>query len=203
MQTMNENKGVGPHPHPWPTDDQYDPQLLAEGDHRNVIDRYRYWSVDAIKRELDGGRIPLEIAIENLQRDFNIGTIVRTANAFNIQAVHIIGKKQWNRRGAMVTDAYMNIIYHASVDDFVHATSGKTLIAIDIVEGAQDLAQITLPANALLIFGGEGPGLSLEMLSAAKLVVKIDQLGSTRSVNVGVAAGIAMYMWLLQHPLKR
>jgi tRNA G18 (ribose-2'-O)-methylase SpoU len=200
---MNDDIGVGPHPKPWPTDPQYDPQLLADGDARNVLDKYHYWTVEAIKQDLDKHRLPLEIAIENLQRDFNIGTIVRTANAFNVRAVHIIGKKQWNKRGAMVTDLYMNIEYHASVTDFIKATMGKKLIAVDIVEGAKDLADTQLPDNAVLVFGGEGPGLSPVMLTAADQIVKIDQHGSTRSVNVGVAAGIAMYMWLLQHPLKR
>jgi tRNA G18 (ribose-2'-O)-methylase SpoU len=200
---MNDDIGVGPHPKPWPTDPQYDPQLLADGDARNVLDKYHYWTVEAIKQDLDKHRLPLEIAIENLQRDFNIGTIVRTANAFNVRAVHIIGKKQWNKRGAMVTDLYMNIEYHASVTDFIKATMGKKLIAVDIVEGAKDLADTQLPDDAVLVFGGEGPGLSPVMLTAADQIVKIDQHGSTRSVNVGVAAGIAMYMWLLQHPLKR
>jgi tRNA G18 (ribose-2'-O)-methylase SpoU len=200
---MNDDIGVGPHPKPWPTDPQYDPQLLADGDARNVLDKYRYWTVEAIKQDLDKHRLPLEIAIENLQRDFNIGTIVRTANAFNVRTVHIIGKKQWNKRGAMVTDLYMNIEYHASVTDFIKATMGKKLIAVDIVEGAKDLADTQLPDDAVLVFGGEGPGLSPVMLTAADQIVKIDQHGSTRSVNVGVAAGIAMYMWLLQHPLKR
>lgn len=200
---MNKDIGVGPHPQPWPVGEQYDSVLLADGDSRNVLDEYRYWTVEAIKKDLDKHRRTLEIAIENLQRDFNIGTIVRTANAFNVAAVHIIGKRQWNKRGAMVTDTYMNIIYHASVEDFVEATIGKTLIAVDIVPGAVDITETSLPENTVLIFGGEGPGLSQAMIDAAETVVKIDQQGSTRSINVGVAAGIAMHMWLLQHPLKR
>ena len=200
---MNDNIGVGPHPQPWPTDPHYDPQLLAEGDHRNVIDKYRYWTVAAIKQDLDRHRLPLEIAIENLQRDFNIGTIVRTANAFNVRAVHIIGKRQWNRRGAMVTDVYMNIHHHPSVQAFIESTAGKKIIAVDIVSDAKDIAAVELPEETVLVFGGEGPGLSQEMLHVADEIVKIDQQGSTRSINVGVAAGISMYMWLLQHSLKR
>ena len=199
LHTMDESIGVGPHPQPWPKDKKYDQQLLADGDSRNVLDIYRYWTVEAIKKDLDTHRLPLEIAIENLQRDFNIGTIVRSANAFNVSTVHIIGKRQWNRRGAMVTDAYMNIVFHPTVADFIKATVGKQLIAVDIVQGAVDIANTVLPENTVLIFGGEGPGLSDELLNRADKVVQINQTGSTRSINVGVAAGIAMYAWLLQH----
>jgi tRNA G18 (ribose-2'-O)-methylase SpoU len=168
-----------------------------------VVDRYRYWTIEAIKADLDTSRQPLEIAIENFQHDYNIGTIVRAANAFNVSAVHIVGKKQWNRRGAMVTDAYMHIIHHKTVADFIaHAKEkAKTLVGVDIIEGSQPVSSVSLPRNSLLVFGGEGPGLSAEMQAAVSIVVHIEQLGSTRSVNVGVAAGIAMYIWAQQHSL--
>jgi len=195
--------GVPPHSKPWPTGDQYDPELLANGDKFNVIDKYRYWKVDAIKADLDKTRVPLHIAIENWQHDFNIGTIVRCANAFNVGAVHIIGRRHWNRRGAMVTDRYMNIINHATVDEFVDAmkSESREIIAVDIVPGAVKLSETKLPANCVLVFGGEGPGLSEQMQRAASKTVMIEQFGSTRSVNVGVAAGIAMYVWMQQNKL--
>lgn len=193
--------GVGPHTEPWPTGGQYDPELLQNGDDRNVIDKYRYWSVQAIKADLDPHRHMLEIAIENWQHDRNIGTIVRTANAFNVGAVHIVGRRHWNRRGAMVTDRYLPIIHHATVDDFVRETKGRHLIAVDNLPGAVPLATASLPEHAVLVFGGEGPGLSQEMRQAAEEMIMIEQFGSTRSVNVGVAAGIVMYQWLSQHSL--
>jgi tRNA G18 (ribose-2'-O)-methylase SpoU len=197
--------GVGPHPEPWPTDPKFDRMLLKEGDKRNVLDIYHYWTVAAIKADLDEHRIDLEIAIENLQRDYNMGTIVRAANAFNIKKVHIIGRKQWNKRGAMVTDLYMNIQYHDDIKTFAEAMkkADREIIAVDIVAGAKNLSETTLPSNAVLVFGAEGPGLSKEMLSTAKETVMIEQFGSTRSVNVGVAAGITMYVWLQQHSLTR
>jgi len=197
--------GVGPHPEPWPTDPKFDRMLMKEGDNRNVLDKYHYWTVAAIKADLDSSRIDLEIAIENLQRDYNMGTIVRCANAFNIKKVHIIGRKQWNKRGAMVTDLYMNIQYHDDVKSF-KADMDKTkrdIIALDIVKGAKGLSETTLPANAVLVFGAEGPGLSKELINTASQTVMIEQFGSTRSVNVGVAAGITMYTWLQQHSLTR
>jgi tRNA G18 (ribose-2'-O)-methylase SpoU len=196
--------GVGPSKKPWPTDPKYDPELLKNGDKRNVLDKYRYWTVEAIKADLDNSRVSLHVAIENWQHDLNIGTIVRAANAFNVETVHIIGKRHWNRRGAMVTDRYMNIVHHKTVEDFADCmkTSKRQIIAFDIVSGAIALSKVHLPAKAVFVFGGEGPGLSEQMQQVAEKTVKIEQFGSTRSVNVGVAAGIAMYVWLQQNILE-
>ncbi len=199
---MNETpKGVGPHPKPWPVGPQYDPVLLAEGDHRNVEDKYRYLTVEAIKADLAQTRHAFHVAIENWQHDLNIGTIVRSANAFNAGAVHIIGKRHWNRRGAMVTDRYLDIFQHATVEDFVKSVEGKSIIAVDNLPGALPLSKTALPLDCVLVFGGEGPGLSDELRTAADKMVMIEQFGSTRSVNVGVAAGVVMYEWLHQHVL--
>jgi tRNA G18 (ribose-2'-O)-methylase SpoU len=191
--------GVGPHPKPWPKGPHYDPELLESGDRRNVEDKYRYWMVEAIKADLDKSRFDFHVAIENWQHDLNIGTIVRSANAFNAAAVHVIGRRQWNRRGAMVTDRYLNIYHHPNVEAFVAAVQGRRIIAIDNVSGAKPLVGSKLPKKAVLVFGGEGPGLSDEILHAAEMTIAIEQFGSTRSVNVGVAAGIVMYRWLEDH----
>lgn len=201
----NEIIGVGPHPEPWPKGPEYDTLLLKKGDDRNVLDKYRYWKVSAIKTDLDENRVPLEIAIENLSRDYNMGTIVRCANAFNIQRVHIIGRKQWNKRGAMVTDLYMNILYHDDVQAFkaLMDKEEREIVAVDIVDAAQPLSEVELSQKSVLVFGAEGPGLSEELLSVAKQTVMIEQFGSTRSINVGVAAGIAMYAWVQKHLLTR
>jgi tRNA G18 (ribose-2'-O)-methylase SpoU len=202
---MDEEKriGVGPHTRPWPTDLKYDRELLEKGDTRNVLDTYRYWTVEAIKADLDGHRSSLHVAIENWQHDLNIGTIVRTANAFNISTVHIIGKRHWNRRGAMVTDRYMNVVHHETVENFVNTMKNiqKEIIAVDIISGATSISKVHFNENIVFVFGGEGPGLSDEMKKVASQTVMIEQTGSTRSVNVGVAAGIAMYIWTQQHPL--
>jgi tRNA G18 (ribose-2'-O)-methylase SpoU len=201
---MDEEKvGVPPHEKPWPTGAQYDTELLEKGDRRNVIDKYRYWTVEAIKADLDKQRIDLHIAIENWQHDLNIGTIVRNANAFNVAAVHIIGKRHWNRRGAMVTDRYLDIFQHKTVEEFVKVVEDRRIIAIDNLPGAEPLSKTDLPKKAVLVFGGEGPGLSEEMQNAAEKMVMIEQLGSTRSVNVGVASGIVMYEWLQQHLFEK
>lgn len=170
-------------------------------DTRNLVDRYKGMDMEMIVSDLDQNGVMLEIAIENLERDFNMGTIVRSANAFGVRTVHVIGRKQWNKRGAMMTDKYLHVSYHLSVEEFVEKTKGKSLIAIDNVEGAQMLAATSLPRDAVLVFGAEGPGISQELRAKCEKTVAIEQFGSTRSINVGVAAGIAMYAWLKQNAM--
>lgn len=196
--------GVGPHPTPWPDDPRLDPELLANGDRRNVVDRYRYWKVEEIVRDLDTKRSALHIAIENWQHDLNIGSIVRTANAFNVSAVHIVGKRDWNRRGAMVTDKYLTIIHHPDINDLAQwcIANGKVLIGIDNIEGSLPLESASLPENTLMLFGQEGAGMSSEGQAACSTLYEIAQYGSTRSMNAAAAGAIAMYHWGLQH-LKR
>jgi tRNA G18 (ribose-2'-O)-methylase SpoU len=196
--------GVGPHPKPWPVDSRLDPELLENGDRRNVVDKYRYWTNEAIKDDLNMSRVSLHVAVENWQHDFNIGTIIRNANAFNVEAVHIIGKKHYNRRGAMVTDKYLNIYHHESVEEFVRVmkSDSRHIIAVDILPDACNLYDTKLSPKAVLVFGGEGPGLSEQMQKVAEKTVMIEQFGSTRSVNVGVASGIAMYVWMQQNVLN-
>lgn len=184
-------------------DDKYDSELIQNGDRRNVVDEFRNMTVDAIKAELNTRRHPLHIAIENHQHDFNIGTIVRSANAFNVEAVHIIGKRHWNRRGAMVTDRYMNVYHHSTVDEFISAIpTDMQVYGIDNIEGSVPLGKTPLPENVVLVFGGEGPGLSDEIAKRCEKIVAIEQFGSTRSVNVGVASGIILYEWVRQHVLQ-
>ena len=191
--------GVGPHPQPWPDDPRLDPDLLAHGDRRNVVDAYRYWRVDAIVADLDTRRHDFAVAIENWRHDLNIGTVVRTANAFLAREVIIIGRRRWNRRGAMVTDRYQHLRHVNSVAELVG--SNYTIVAVDNLPGAVPLETVALPRRALLLFGQEGSGLTADARAAAELVCSITQFGSTRSINAGVAAGIAMHTWIRQHAL--
>jgi tRNA G18 (ribose-2'-O)-methylase SpoU len=193
--------GVGPHPKPWPTGEQYDPELLENGDRRNVLDHYRYWSVAAIVADLDKKRNPLRIAIENWQHDLNIGSIVRTANAFNVASVHIVGKRDWNRRGAMVTDKYLHVIHHPDIADFKawFDERGIEIIGIDNVASSTALESAKLPRECVLLFGQEGAGMSDEAVKACSRILEISQYGSTRSMNASAAGAIAMYAWGMQH----
>jgi tRNA G18 (ribose-2'-O)-methylase SpoU len=193
--------GVGPWVGPWPTDQRYDPELLAFGDRRNVVDRYRYWRREAIVADLDARRHDFHVAIENWQHDLNIGTVVRNANAFLAAEVHIVGRRRWNRRGAMVTDRYQHVRHHETISDLVAwaAAAGLPLVGIDNLPGCRPLETVDLPRRLVLLFGQEGPGLSAGARAACTAVYSIAQYGSTRSINAGVASGIAMHAWIRVH----
>lgn len=193
--------GVGPWPggsSEWPEGDWYDAELLEFGDTRNVIDRYRYWRMDAIVADLDTKRHPFHVAIENWQHDMNIGSIVRSANAFAADTVHIVGRRRWNKRGAMVTDRYQHVMHHATVADLVTwaAENELPIIAVDNVPGCVPMESFEWPQRCIMLFGQEGPGLSDEAIAAADAVVEITQYGSTRSINASAAAAVAMYSWV-------
>jgi tRNA G18 (ribose-2'-O)-methylase SpoU len=196
-----ETTGVGPWQGPLPDDPRYDPALLRAGDTRNVVDAYRYWTRQAIVADIDGRRHGLHVAIENFGNDANIGAVVRTANAFAVDTVHIVGRRRWNRRGAMVTDRYQRLCHHDTTADLLAfaADAGLTVVAVDNVPGAQRLEETGLPASCLLVFGQEGPGITAEARTGAAMTVSIAQFGSTRSINAGVAAGIAMHTWIREH----
>ena len=198
--------GVGPWQGAWPTGDHYDPELLENGDTRNVLDQYRYWKMEAIIAELDSRRHKFHVAIENWQHDLNIGSIVRTANAFLAAEVHIIGNRRWNRRGAMVTDRYQHVRHHPTVEEFLEwtRTAGEggaqlPIMAIDNVPGCKKIETYALPESCVFLFGQEGPGLSDAAIEAADVVLEISQFGSTRSINASAAAAVAMHAWILQH----
>ena len=165
-------------------------------DTRNLIDKYKGLSNEEIVADLDKTRIPLEIAIENLAHDFNIGTIVRNANAFNVARVHIIGKRKYNRRGAMVTDKYLHIDHFATVNEFVADARARDMKIISVDNNrpeAKALAETKLTPNSILVFGSESDGISQELLDQSDQAFYIEQLGSTRSINVGCASAVAMY----------
>ena len=193
--------GLGPHPRPWPDDPRLDPELLEHGDTRNVLDRYRYWSMAAIVADLDERRHPFHVAIENWQHDMNIGSIVRSANAFLAAEVHIVGRRRWNKRGAMVTDRYQHVRHHETIDDLVAFARAHDLpiVAVDNVPGSVPVDAAPLPHACVLLFGQEGPGLSEAALAAADAVIEIRQYGSTRSINASAAAAVVMHEWVRVH----
>ena len=193
--------GVGPWAGDWPADGRYDPALLEQGDRRNVEDRYRYWRHEAIVADLDTRRHDFHVAVENWEHDFNIGSVIRTANAFNAKAFHIVGKRRWNRRGAMVTDRYQHEFHHASAQELAEwaAAEGLTVVGIDNVPGSVPIESYDLPRGCVLVFGQEGPGLSEPMREVCEVILHIEQYGSTRSINAGAAAAVAMHAWVRRH----
>ncbi len=197
--------GVGPWEGPLPSDERYDPELLATGDRRNVVDRYRYWHHAAIVADLDSRRNPFHVAIENWQHDFNIGSVVRTANAFNAAGIHIVGQRRWNRRGAMMTDTYQHVSHHENGTQLAAwaADEGLPIVGVDNLPGAVPVEEASLPRACVLVFGQEGPGLSAPVRAVCEVTLSIAQFGSTRSINAGAAAAIAMHTWVRQHALPR
>jgi tRNA G18 (ribose-2'-O)-methylase SpoU len=195
---VTDEVGVGPWQGEWPDDPRYDPELLEQGDRRNVVDRYRYWRLQAIVEDLDARRHPFHVAIENWQYDLNIGSVVRTANAFLAAEVHIVGKRKWNRRGAMVTDRYQHIRHHPDLSDLTSYAHehGLPVIGIDNLPGSVPLETYDLPRECMLLFGQEGPGLTEEAHKSCDVVLSIAQFGSTRSINASAAAAIAMHSWV-------
>jgi tRNA G18 (ribose-2'-O)-methylase SpoU len=193
--------GVGPHPAPWPDDPRLDPALLAEGDRRNVVDRYRYWRRDAIVADLDTRRHPFHVAVENWEHDLNIGSVVRNANAFLAAEVHIVGNRRWNRRGAMVTDRYQQVRHHPTLADLAAFAAAHDLpvLGVDNLPGSVPIDSFELPERCVLLFGQEGPGLSDEARSLARAVLHIRQFGSTRSINAAAASAVAMHEWVRTH----
>jgi len=193
--------GVGPWNGEIPTDPRFDRDLLDNGDTRNVIDEYRYWTMEAIVADLDSKRHAFHVAIENWQHDLNIGSIVRTANAFLANTVHIVGRRRWNKRGAMVTDRYQHVLHHATVEEFLGWARANelTVVGVDNVENSVSIDATSLPERCVLLFGQEGPGLSPEAIAASDIVVEIEQFGSTRSLNASAAAAIVMHAWIREH----
>lgn len=190
--------GVGPWVGPWPDDPRYDPDLLRDGDRRNVVDRYRYWTVEAVVADLDTRRAGVHVAIENWRHDLNIGSVVRTANAVNAGGVHVVGNRRWNRRGAMVTDRYLHVHHHpdAAALRAWADTEGVPVLGLDNVGGAVPLETADLPERCVLLLGQEGAGLTPGALAACDGVLHIAQFGSTRSLNAGAAAAIALHAWV-------
>ncbi len=184
-----------------PLDERYDPELLADGDRRNVADHFRYWKLEAIVAELDTRRHSFHVAIENWGHDFNIGSVVRTANAFAAGTVHIVGRRRWNKRGAMVTDRYQHVLHHPEVDDLLEWAAERRLpiLGIDNVPGSIPIEGYKFPRDCILLFGQEGPGLSMRAREASRDILHMTQFGSTRSINAGAAGAIAMHAWIQQH----
>lgn len=193
--------GVGPWEGAWPQGVHWDEDLLRDGDRRNVVDQYRYWTHEAIVADLDTRRHPFHVAIENWEHDRNIGSVVRTANAMNAAAFHIVGRRRWNRRGAMVTDRYQHEHHHPTAADLGSWARERDLpiIGIDNVPGSLPLEGYVLPRACMLVFGQEGPGLSAALQEQCDVVLHITQFGSTRSINAAAAGAIAMHAWVQQH----
>lgn len=170
-------------------------------DSRNVIDYFKYWEQDSIRAELDKDRAPLAVTMEHWQGDFNIGGVVRNGNAFNVEAIHYVGRRQWDRRGAVGTHHYSSIIHSPTVEEWFDLIKGKyeTIVAFDNIDGAIPIDEAELPESCMMVFGEESIGITPDILQFCDNIIYIKQYGSVRSLNAGVASGIAMYEWARRH----
>ena len=191
--------GVGPAPEPWPDDPRLDPELLAQGDRRNVADRYRYWRLEAIVADLDGRRHPFHVAVENWQHDLNIGAVVRNANAFLAAEVHIVGERRWNKPRR---DGHRPLPARPPPPDArgVRRVGGavrRCPCSASTTCRARSRSTVTrCRERCVLLFGQEGPGLSEEARELSEAVLAIRQFGSTRSINAAAASAVAMHEWV-------
>jgi tRNA G18 (ribose-2'-O)-methylase SpoU len=172
-------------------------------DTRNVIDHMKGFPVAEIKERLQATALPVTLVAENFAHDFNIATLVRNANAFNVREVLLVGRKKWDRRGAVGTQHYTPVEFQE--DPFTLFESLKLrkvpLIVADNVPGAVALPDFTWPEGEIaMLFGQEQIGVSNLALSYADHVVMVPQLGSVRSMNVGTTSGIFLYDYLLRGP---
>ncbi len=199
--------GVGPWEGPWPEGERWDPELLRDGDRRNVVDRYRYWTLEAIVADLDTRRHGFHVAIENWQHDFNIGTIVRTANAFLAAEVHIVGNRRWNRRGAMVTDRYQHVRHHddaASLAAYLHALpphrAGRSgCSASTTCRARRTSRRWSCRGTCASSSARRAPVCRQQAREVCDGTFSIAQFGSTRSINASSAAAIAMHSWVREY----
>ena len=162
-------------------------------DKRNIIDFYRDWKLEDIKIDLDRKCFPYSVLMEQWQGDFNIGGLVRNANAFAAKEVFYIGKKKWDRRGAVGTHHYTAVKYLDSYDCISSLKKEYILIGIDNVEGSVPMESFNWPDNSLMIFGEESFGITKDVLAMCDKIVGITQFGSVRSLNAAVASGITMF----------
>jgi tRNA(Leu) C34 or U34 (ribose-2'-O)-methylase TrmL len=160
-----------------------------------VRGEFKGMAPEEIKRVLDERRFPFAVLVANLVYDFNLGTIIRNANAFLAKEVFIYGRKKADLRGAMGAHVYENVVHVPDVETLRERTGAYTLVCFEETEGAVALPQFVWPENPLMVFGQEGPGVPPELRAACAHTVYIPLHGSMRSINVGVAAGIAMHDW--------
>lgn len=166
-------------------DSRFDSELLDEGDRRNVLDRYRYWSVRAIKEDLDSrGRHEFEVAVENWTHDFNIGSMVRTANAFQARRVHIVGPHKWNRKGALMTELYQHVENHPSIAELVECWKYRIFGEIAAAQSQADAIRLRMSGNAS---GVQEDADRLTQL--AELESKIADLRAARVIALDIIPG--------------
>ena len=171
----------------------------------NIIDKYKFdrltkWTTELIKKDLQQNSFPIAVLMENFAGDFNIGTVIRNANAFNAKEVFYLGNKHYDRRGTVGTHHYTEVKHLPSIEALTLLKEHYTLVGLEnSVAGAVSLDKFEWPSNSLLIIGEEGVGITSDTLALCDHFVYIPQYGSVRSLNAGVASGIALNDFVTKH----
>lgn len=174
-------------------------EAIANGDdhyrlwERNVADKFKPMPDEDIKAELQSTAFPYAVCFEHVIGDFNMGTAIRNANAFNAKEVFYIGNKKWDKRSAVGVHNYTEVKWLSTVDEFISLRDRYVIVGIDCVPGAVSLPSYPFKENTLFVFGEEGVGLTPAMQAMCEAIVFIPQYGSVRSINVGTASGIIMH----------
>lgn len=163
---------------------------------QNVVDEFKGMSIEEIQSSLKRSSFPYAICFEHWVGDFNMGTGIRNANAFNAREVFYIGDKKWDRRAAVGVHNYTSVNWVPTVDEFLGLKEKYVFIGVDNVEGSVPLSTFSWPDNAMMIFGEEGTGLTPEIQKHCQALVSIEMFGSVRSLNCGTASGIVMYDYI-------
>jgi len=167
----------------------------------NVADQYSTWTEEMVKNHVQNNVFDVKVAMEHLQGDFNIGTVIRNANAFGANEVLYCGKRKWDRRGSVGTHHYTTVTYKENIATLCRdaRNEGYSIVGLEKTEKAEDIRTCILPEKTLFLIGEEQNGLSNEAVELCDMLVEIPQWGSVRSLNAGVASGIALYEWVRQH----
>lgn len=162
----------------------------------NVADHFKDKTAEEIKQTLQATANPFAVCFEHVIGDFNMGTGIRNANAFNAKEVFYVGTKKWDRRSAVGVHNYTEVQWISDIEDFKKLKDRYVIVGIDNVPGSVPISTYSFPENTLMVFGEEGAGLTPEMQSLCKDIVYIEMFGSVRSLNCGTASGIAMYQYI-------
>lgn len=160
---------------------------------RNVIDQFKQLPDEEIRNRLKQTAFPYAVCIENWLQDFNIGTCIRNANAFNAKEIFYLGEKRFDRRSSVGVQAYTELKFLRTVDEFMELKKRYTIIGVDNISGSVPIDDFQYPENPLFVFGGEGPGLTPGMQQLCDHMIMLEQFGSVRSLNAGTASGIVMH----------
>ena len=169
----------------------------------NTKDFFKGMHICKIKSHLNDVRADYTSVFLNLTHDFNKAVGVRNHNAFAGKDIWFVGRKQWDKRGAVGTYHYEDIHYAANWDIFMENKPEGPIVCVENIDDPRKvtLGKFDLPRNSIFVYGEENAGIPDEILSCANYILEIPSWGSVRSLNVSVASGIIMYEYRRQYSI--